>query len=228
MDYASLTAPKGTAGSIANWINYSEAILPLADILLDAQALLISGGVAGAQGAVNPLRVNQMQKTTALAIALGAGSVAQPSDYLAPIILQNLYGKAIRFKDTQTVLGRQTFDMNGVLQTATFPNAYAASGANFIFDFGPNAAISLNLTYYAAPPFLSPTQNTNLLTTNYPHLLRAACLTLAADYLNDDDKFQRNVAKLAAMLNGVNVTDDLDLLGMQSDRTDNLGGSYGW
>ena len=28
MDYNSLIAPKGTAGSIANWVNYSDTILP--------------------------------------------------------------------------------------------------------------------------------------------------------------------------------------------------------
>jgi len=52
MTYTNLVAPKGTAGSIANWVNYAklEAVLPT--ILEEAQALIYS-----------MLRVREMQAT---------------------------------------------------------------------------------------------------------------------------------------------------------------------
>jgi len=37
MDYATLIAPKTTLGSIANWVNYTDTKIPVADIISEAQ-----------------------------------------------------------------------------------------------------------------------------------------------------------------------------------------------
>ena len=217
MDYASLTAPKGTKGSIANWIDYSDAILPLDDIILDAQSMLFQGGAAGQ---VQPLRVIAMQKAAALALAINTIAIAQPADFLSPVVMLNAVGAEIHLKDIGSLLKRRPLDTSGNPQPATYPTRYAVSGGMLQLDYTAMAATTLNLTYYAMPPFISETQDTNLLTITYPHLLRAACLVVAADYLNDDVKFNRNAQKLGVMLAAVNAADDLALMGMEVDRDD--------
>ena len=62
MDYTSLIAPKGTPGSIANWINFSDTLLPLSDVLHEAQALIY-----------DTLRVRYMRSIVDVAIASGDG-----------------------------------------------------------------------------------------------------------------------------------------------------------
>ena len=216
MDYNSLVAPKGTKGSIANWLNYTDAILPLPDILTDAQAMLIVGGVPG----IAPLRVMAMQEATPVFLAAPAVSVALPGDFLSPVCLMNAVGVPVPLKDIASLLRRRPLDATGNPQQATYPSAYAVSGDSMQFDFTVTAGTTLNLTYYGAPVALSVAAPTNILTTKYPHLLRAACLTVAADYMNDDGKYQRYMQRLAETLAGVNSADDLSYLGMEVDRGD--------
>lgn len=229
MDYTSLTAPKGTPGSIANWVNYSGALLPLDDILTDAQALLVNGGVVDQSGgAIPPLRLIAMQELVTLALPANAATLAAPGDYLSSVLMQNPYGARIAMKDLSSVLMRQVYNNSGKLQTAAYPNVYAFADGEFVFDMPPNANLSLPFAYVgsnAVAP-LSAQNPTNLLTTKYPHLLRAACLAVAADFLNDDDKYTRYGQRLVSMLKSINAADDLALTTMEADRVDR-GFTYG-
>ena len=72
MNYTSLVATKGTAGSIANWVNYSR--LDLATILDEAQAEIY-----------RLLRVREMRKVAVFTLAVGACSAPAPTGYLDPI-----------------------------------------------------------------------------------------------------------------------------------------------
>ena len=223
MDYNSLTAPKGTPGSIANWANYSSTILPLADILTDAQALLINGGVVDQSGvSIPPLRLIAMQEMLTLALPANAATLTAPSDYLHSVLMQNPYGARIPMKDLSSVLMRQVYNSGGQLQTAAYPNVYAFADGEFVFDMPPNANLSLPFAYVgsnAVAP-LSALNPTNLLTTKYPHLLRAACLAVAADFLNDDNKYTRYGQRLVSMLKSINAADDLAFMTGEVDRVD--------
>jgi hypothetical protein len=74
MTYTNLVATKGTAGSIANWVNYQklEAVLPT--ILEEAQALLYS-----------LLRVREMQTTMTFKLGVGSTYYALPTRFQDPI-----------------------------------------------------------------------------------------------------------------------------------------------
>lgn len=71
MTYTTLVAPKGTAGSIAAWVNYAKLDLPT--ILEEAQSLLYS-----------MLRVREMRTEWTFQVAAGFSEVALPERFLDP------------------------------------------------------------------------------------------------------------------------------------------------
>jgi len=72
MTYTSLVAPKGTTGSIANWVNYSKLDLPA--VVDEAQSLLFS-----------LLRIREMRKEWTFGMAVGEAQIALPARFLDPI-----------------------------------------------------------------------------------------------------------------------------------------------
>jgi hypothetical protein len=73
------------------------------------------------------------------------------------------------------------------------------------------------LQYYQSPPLLSATNQSNFLTNRYPRLLRQSCITMAADFMKDDVQYQKNLAALTAMVEQVNVENDMQYRGMELD-----------
>lgn len=71
MDYTSLVASKGTAGSILNWVGYGNADAPT--LLTEAQALIYQS-----------LRSREMRKEWVFGVSAGQSSVALPSRFLDP------------------------------------------------------------------------------------------------------------------------------------------------
>ena len=72
MTYTSLVAPKGTTGSLANWVGYSK--LDTETVLDEAQSLLFQ-----------LLRVREMRKTWIFGLAVGESEKALPTRFLDPI-----------------------------------------------------------------------------------------------------------------------------------------------
>lgn len=72
MTYTSLVASKGTAGSLANWSNYSK--LDAVTVLDEAQSLLFQ-----------LLRVREMRTSWVFGMAVGAAEIALPSRFLDPV-----------------------------------------------------------------------------------------------------------------------------------------------
>ncbi len=72
MNYTSLVAPKGTTGSIANWVNYSK--LDIVAVVDEAQSLLFS-----------LLRIREMRKEWTFGMAAGEAQIALPARFLDPI-----------------------------------------------------------------------------------------------------------------------------------------------
>lgn len=73
------------------------------------------------------------------------------------------------------------------------------------------------LMYFQSLPLLSPSNLTNFLTNRYPHLLRRACVTMAADYMKDSGEYQKNLSQLTALVEAVNVENDMAMRGMELD-----------
>lgn len=72
MTYTSLVAPKGTTGSIANWVNYTKLDLPA--VLDEAQSLIYE-----------VLRVREMKTEWTFGVIAGQSAVALPSRFLDPV-----------------------------------------------------------------------------------------------------------------------------------------------
>jgi hypothetical protein len=72
MSYTSLVAPKGTTGSLANWVNYSK--LDTAAVIDEAQSLLFQ-----------LLRVREMRTEWVFGLAINASEKALPARFLDPI-----------------------------------------------------------------------------------------------------------------------------------------------
>lgn len=99
MNYTTLLAAKGTAGSIANWVGYNKLDLPT--ILDEAQSLLYT-----------MLRLRQMKTEWTFGVSVGQSEVALPSGFLDPLggILIVGYGMEVRQRPEEQVKGYRTYD----------------------------------------------------------------------------------------------------------------------
>jgi hypothetical protein len=86
---------------------------------------------------------------------------------------------------------------------------------NIYFDVGFSQTTLCKMQYYQSLPLLSSTNQTNFLTNRYPHLLRTACMAAAADYMKDDIEYQKGVMRLQALVQQVNIENDMSLRGME-------------
>lgn len=95
-----------------------------------------------------------------------------------------------------------------VLQQGS-PYYWAIWNEQIQFDFAFVQAMTVTMTYYQSLPLLSATNLTNFLTNRYPKLLRAACVASAADFMKDTEEYQKGVQALAALVQNVNIEDDM-------------------
>jgi len=72
MSYNTLVAPKGAAGSIANWVGYGK--IDITTVLDEAQSIIFQS-----------LRVREMRKLFTFGMAIGQSSIALPTGFLDPI-----------------------------------------------------------------------------------------------------------------------------------------------
>ena len=210
MDYATLIAPKTTLGSIANWVNYTDTKIPVADILSEAQQFIF-----------DRVRLSEMRELTTVALSMGVASVALPARLLTVINLQDQHNIRIRPRDLKSLLDRRNYDLNDNIIQADSPMFYSMTGSTFEFDYAPTADITLKLAGYFSPALLGDgtggTVTTNFLTSKYPHMLRAAILMFVADFLNDEAKYNRYQTRYAALEAQAMQSSDMEMLGMQVD-----------
>ncbi len=293
MNYTSLTASKGTSGSIANWVSYT--LLDLPPILDEAQALVYS-----------LLRTREMTTELNFSVAINGSSVALPARFLDPIgrMYLSSFNVPVRHKDagflqqarnyseTSGTLGANPFTtvsgsndvtvalassgftqdsvfntsgataFNGVTINGTFPiTAVATNGNSFTIDItilgttpsgsgsGGGSAVAYicdqliagtpnwwsiwderirfdvafaqaalgRMQYYQSLPLLSSTNLTNFLTNRYPQLIRSATNCAAADFMKDDNEYQKHLTKLTALIERIGVENDGQLRGLELD-----------
>lgn len=206
MDYDSLIASKGTPGSIANWVNFSDALLPLADILGDAQALIYDS-----------LRVSYMRDIVDLTLPAGESVVAQPASTLQIIGIWDDQNSKLWAKDEVSLQNMRTVDEQAATWQASRPQAYSEFGGSIQFDTTADAEYKFKMMGFFIPAPLSETNKTNFLTTRWPQMLRTACLAIAADFLNDDAKYARFLQRLSPLVGQANASGERMLAGMVVD-----------
>lgn len=97
MNYTSLVAPKGTAGSIQNWVSYGN--IDTVTILEEAQAVLFQS-----------LRTREMRTQYVFGVPVGICSVALPSRFLDPIgRITDQNGMSYRHLSESEVATRRAF-----------------------------------------------------------------------------------------------------------------------
>lgn len=206
MDYDSLTAAKGTPGSLANWVNFSDALLPLGDILEDAQALIY-----------DTLRVTYMRELRNLALPAAASAVARPDDLLDVIAIWDDQNVKLGAKDEVSLQNRRAIDGTSGNYTVTRPSFYSEFGGSIQFDTVADTDYTFKMMGFFKPALLSDTNKTNFLTTRWPQMLRTACLAIAADFLNDDAKYNRFLQRLTPLIAQASVMGERSLLGLSAD-----------
>lgn len=110
MTWTSLVAPKGTAGSIMNWVNYSK--LDAETVVAEAQSLLFQ-----------ILRVREMRTTWLFGLEEGESSIDLPARFLDPIgrIRDLTNGRPIAHVIETDVLGGRVYEpLSGDFGAAPF------------------------------------------------------------------------------------------------------------
>ena len=203
MNYTTLIANKATSGSIRRFVNYSE--LDAEQIVLEAQALLYQ-----------TLRVREMRtEFSDLSLADGDYYKALPTDFLDPIALKDVTNNIdLRLVPEPDLIRSRVYE-TAVLIDGT-PQRYAIFGEKLQFESKYEAAATLKLVGYKTPAVLATTTNeTNFLTSRYPHLLRVACVTQAYDFMSNAAKYQSNLTLLSALIEKTNAESDLSYRGAE-------------
>lgn len=182
MDFNSLVGAKGTAGSIADFLNNSTIAASVPTFIADAEAMLY-----------RRLRHWRMLvPPVAGVMTIGVDQIAVPADMLEPylfFITSNSttpgYGpQEISLATPDQVILSYAYDGNGN-RINSIPTKYYFNQSYLQLDNPPNLAYPYAISYYQQPPALSVSNTTNFLTTYYPRMLRAAILAEAVEYTKE-------------------------------------------
>jgi hypothetical protein len=203
MSYTALTGALAAVGSIRRLVN-NPTIDP-DDVLEDAQAEIYTR-----------LRTREMRTTATLTGAIGSRSIALPADFLDPISLRDRYMIDIVQTDPDALLAMWATDASGnPIQTE--PSRFAIFNEAIQFNVALDAAYTFTLAYFKRPAALASGNQTNFLTTRYPHLLRAACRKHAYIFLKNTGERDKANQELQAFLTEIAVQDDLSYRGFVPD-----------
>lgn len=135
MTYTSLSAAKGTSGSIANWVNYT--LLDIPPILDEAQALIYS-----------LLRAREMRTMQSYYMAQGTATIAAPTGFLDPIgrMYAPTLNLSIRHKDENFILRNRNYE-NSSGTLATNPLTTTSGSTKVSVSF-PAHGFSEESTFY--------------------------------------------------------------------------------
>lgn len=201
MTYSDLIAAKTNTESLAYWVNSTN--LPVTSLLTDAQAFIYS-----------QLRVREMRGSASLEILTGDSQKSFPSDFLDPIVMRDNYGSKIRQFEESALIRARSYDSSGVLQSGLI-SRYAMFDENFQFDCksSQTTTVYFQLLYYKQPTALGPGNQTNFLTTRYPHLLRQTLIAMAHAWRGDAELENSALKKAVAYITSANEESDLSRRG---------------
>lgn len=203
MSYATLVGAQTAAGSIRRLVN-NPTIDP-DSILEDAEAEIYTR-----------LRTREMRATTVLNVAQSSRFVALPADFLDPISLRDRYYIDIVQTDPDALMAMWADDRDGN-PIETEPSRYAIFDERIYFNVALDAARNFTLAYFKRPDGLGSSNQTNFITSRYPHLMRAACRKHAYIFLKDKANEENANKTLQGILAEIGVNDDLSYRGFVPD-----------
>ena len=137
MSYNSLTAAKGTSGSIATWTNYTLLDTPV--VVDEAQSLLWSEA---------RMRVREMKKTYDFTLALNQAYLPLPANFLDPIgdIQMSTFNSRVKHKDAGWVKNNRNYtETSGDLGTNPFTTTAASNTVSVSL---PNHGFAQDSVFY--------------------------------------------------------------------------------
>jgi len=150
------------------------------------------------------LRIRQMLKVVTTATVAGDSTVELPSDYLQ---MRDLH---MNTNPVQT-LGYQSpsnFYRNTNAAISGVPLQYTVLAQEFQFAPIPDGVYTLQMIYYATPPYLTTSNTSNVFLANCPDLLLYGALGEAESYLMNDPRLQTWAALYDRSLSALTVSDD--------------------
>ena len=204
MDYGQLTGSTSVAGSVARWVNTSQIVNDVPEIIAEAESWIY-----------RRLRHWKMLvPPVAGALTPGSDTLALPADLLEPneLYLTGIWFARIPQKTELDVLSAWSFDGNGN-RIQTTPAIYYFNQSYIQFDSQADIAYPYALTYYQQPAPLSATNTTNFLTSTYPRMMRCALMAAACEFVKDNGQgnFDRTYWDQLCQ-------DEIDKAQMESDR----------
>ena len=164
-----LTGAKTVTGSIRSWVNHAS-ISP-ADVLTEAEARIYQN-----------LRHWKMIVEATGSASIGAESITLPTDFVAPIKLQIWGMRDDGLPYVHESLFRRYVDEDGAPADGD-PTKWTIQDGVILFDSALSQELSYDFVYYGKPDALAVTTNeTNFLTTDFPTLLRRACMAVGFEY----------------------------------------------
>lgn len=226
MDYNTLVAAKGTAGSIADWTNDSRIVNSAPTIVDEAQDVIY-----------RRLRHWRMMPppVTGTMVTTGFAQPSMvPSDMLEPdyLLITGTSRYLLQQRTMQEVMAAWSYDQNGVLVVQP-PRIFSFDQTNFNLDSTPDQAYPYALLYYQMPARLSASNTTNFLTTYCTRLMRTTIMMLACEWTKEigQGQFDRTYweQQASAELSAVQAESDRARRGTTGGWIDGSGsGSYGW
>lgn len=142
-----------------------------------------------------PLRTQELITTTTLTTVAGTNSLALPPGFISCLsILINDGGIKRELVNTAPT----SLQRNG---ESGLPCKYSITDT-IIFDYVPDGAYDIELTYYARPSTLDATNNTNAILTAYPSIYLYACLASVGDLSGEDADAERFYQKMIRSIKG--------------------------
>jgi hypothetical protein len=147
------------------------------------------------------LRIRQMLKSATTTTTGGDQTVALPTDFLQ---LRDLFVETNPIRAVEYVTP-SVFSRNARVTESGLPVYYTIIASEFKFAPVPDSNYTLQILYYANPPFLTNTNPSNEFLAVCPDLLLYGSLVEAEPYLMNDSRIQlwagmydRGVAALTA------------------------------
>jgi hypothetical protein len=150
------------------------------------------------------LRIRQMLKVVTTATVAGDSTVELPSDYLQ---MRDLH---MNTNPVQT-LGYQSpsnFYRNTNAAISGVPLQYTVLAQEFQLAPIPDGIYTLQMIYYATPPYLTTSNTSNVFLANCPDLLLYGALGEAEPYLMNDARLQTWASLYDRALSALTVSDD--------------------
>jgi hypothetical protein len=150
------------------------------------------------------LRIRQMLKVVTTATVAGDNTVELPSDYLQ---MRDLHLNTNPVQ-TLTYQSPSNFYRNTNAAISATPLQYTVLAQEFQFAPIPDGIYTLQMIYYATPPYLSSTNSSNVFLANCPDLLLYGALGEAEPYLMNDARLQTWASLYDRGLSALIVSDD--------------------